>query len=47
MLVCIKQFMASKPYSAVVYSLQSIVYDQIEEKSLNGLMAHNSDAIAK
>ena len=39
MLVCIKQFIAIKPSSAVVYSLQSIAYDQIEEKSLNGLMA--------
>ena len=39
MLVCVKQIMASKPSSAVVCLLQSIVYDQIEEKSSNGLTA--------
>ena len=39
MLVCIKQIMASKPSSAVVCLLQSIVYDQIEEKSSIGLTA--------
>ena len=39
MLICIKQIMASKPPSAVVSLLQRIVCDQIEEKSLNRLMA--------
>ena len=37
--VRIKQIMSGKPFTTVVYLLQSIVYDQIEETSSNGLMA--------